>query len=894
MTRLPGILVRMALRAFPRAFRERLGEDLELAFEDWVRSVRSSELPLWIKWFRVARLALGTMTSVFVAGFGERLYRQRRARETDRKGTSGMESFVSDLRNGLGQMLRRPVFALVAIVTLGLGVGANAAIFSVIDAVLLSPLPYPSPDRIVSTWMSMPDRDMLRWGLSLHDYEDWKTGPRVFDAFAVYNASTANLGGIETPQRIAYVQVSPGFFPVLGVMPRLGRAFREEENQPGAADVVIVSHAFWRDRLASDPGAIGRTVTMDGSPVTVIGVMPEGFAFPSAGTEAWRPFGMAVEAEGSRGGRWLAGIARLRQGESLESAQRAMSSFATSLARAYPETNENVGIFLEPLLDSIVSSVRPSLLILWGAVGLVLLIAGANVAGLILARAVDRRTEFAVRSALGAGRRRLVRQLLAESVPLSLSGGMCGVAIGWGGARLLSMLAANRVPRAGAAGVDATVFLYTLGIALLAGIGFSLVPALSVTRTNVATRIREGSRGSAGHLRVMARETLVVGQIALAVLVLIGASLLVRTFRAVSETSPGFDTERLLTFRIAPSWSEIADRAEAADLFGRIVDAMRSTPGVLAAGAVNRLPLSGSWWATAVRKEGQADEPTSGRRAYTRVITPGYLETIGLPVERGRGPLESDRANGRLVVAINRTMAEAIWPGEDAIGRRFTIGGPFWYEVVGIVGDERYNSLSQPTAPVMYMPFRQGTFGHFQDWGMTVVLRTAGDPAALAATIRARVQAIAPSIPIFSMNTFDSIIERDVAAQRFNAVLFGAFGLLALVLSAIGVYGLLAYIVVQRTREIGVRMAMGAARPAIVGLIVGRGILLAAIGSAIGIVTALALARILASMLVGVGPHDAVAFGSSTLILFAVALTACLIPAWRATRIVPIAALRSD
>jgi putative ABC transport system permease protein len=805
-----------------------------------------------------------------------------------------LAELVLNFRYGFRTLWKSPGFLAVAVLTLGLGIGANTALFSLVNGVLLSPLPYESPEGLVSVWSSNVARGVNRGGVSLHDFADWQERTNVFADVAVYNSNTTNLAGLDRPQRIGYAQVTPSLFTTLGANPLQGRLFSADENLPGNDDVVILSHGFWESSFGGDSEVIGSRLMIDGRPMTVVGIMPPGFAFPSPRVQLWKPFGMLPEDEGTRAGRWTSAVARLRDDLSIEQTQASLTGLAELLAQEYPETNTGFGIYIEPMQTTIVGGFQRTLLVLWGTSAFVLLIACTNLANLLYARALSREREIAVRTVLGATRKRLILQLLAESLPLSLLGGALGLVLATAGMRMLVVLNDGRIPRLGEVSINFQVLVYSLLVALGVGTLFSILPALRAARSELVGSLKEGGRGSVGPGRSRIRSSLVVVQIALAMVVVVGAGLLVRSHATLSSVDPGFATQNALTIRIAPSWQEYPERAQAVQLYQEIVDHLETIPTVRAVSAANRLPLAGGWWTTHIRIDGRETPPTSNPRvAYTRVVLPAYHSTMGIPLLRGRRLGSADDAESQKVVLINQAMADAWWPKESPIGQRVSTGGP-WRTIVGVVGSSRHGFLGQEPSPILYVPFAQGGYGHFQDWGMTFVVRVAADAESQTGVIRRAFSGVAPDLPLFEIATLGEVIGKNVASERFNAQLMGIFAAISLLLAGVGVYSVMAHAVYQRTREIGVRVALGATQSSVLGLVVKRGVVLASAGILIGLVVSAWVSRFIAELLYQTSAIDPLIYSTVAVLLGLAALAACAMPAIRATRVDPMNVLRGE
>ena len=786
------------------------------------------------------------------------------------------------------------------ILTLSLGIGANTAIFSVVNTVLLRPLPYDEPDRVVQIWGSNERRGVLRWGTSLHDFEDWRAQSETFSEIAVYWSGQTNIAGPEQPQRITYSQVSPGLFTVLGVAPAMGRTFSESENLPGNDGVVVVSEPFWRTAMGADADAIGTSLTLEGRPVTVVGVMPAGFYFPGRGIQLWKPFGMRPDDSGTRGGRWVGSVGRLAPGQTIETAQAEMAVIAAGLGEAYPEHNEGMGVFLEPRLTNVVRGSRPMILIMWGVVSLILLIVCANVASLLLARATVRNAEMAIRASLGASRGRLVRQLLGESLAFSVLGGLGGLGLAVFGTAFLRGASGTGIARVTEITVDGWVLAYAAGLSLLTGVIFGVVPAFKTSTFDLSKQLRDGGRARGGGQRGL-REALVGAELALSVIVLIGAGLLVRSFWSLQRVDIGFETEGLLTARLSPSWTEYPEREQALVLYSEILERLASLPGATAAVAINDLPLvGGNRWGTTYLKEGEDETPVSERpRLMFRTATAGYFEAMHIPLISGRYLTDRDGAESPRVVVISETAASRDWEGESPLGKRISFLPPehpayALYTIVGVVGDVSDNSLQATPNALIYTSFPQAQWGHFQDWGMSLVVRTQGDALSLVEPMRQAIRDADPNLPLFAVQTLDQRLSGTLSSARFNLLLIAALGLVALVLAGVGVYGVMSYMVGQRTHEIGIRVALGAGHGEVVGMVVSRGMALALIGVGVGVAGALALHRVMTNVLFGVSTTDPATFAGVTMLLIGIAFLACFVPARRAAGVDPAVCLRNE
>jgi putative ABC transport system permease protein len=806
-----------------------------------------------------------------------------------------MDKLLQDIRYALRAMRRTPGFTAVALLTLALGIGANAAIFSVINAVLLRPLPFPDPDRVLRVYSTFQGE---RGVLSPRNFLDVREQQKSFASLAAYYADGYTLSGAGDPERLDGATVSADFFGVLGVKPLVGRTFRPDEDVPGKNRVAVLGYDLWRRRFGGDRGIVGRAVTLEGVPYVVVGVMPAGFAYPEK-REIWTPipFDSSFTGQGSRGAYYISAIGRLAPGATPEHAAVEVAGIAGRLARAYPEANANVGGTALPLAEALVGDIRGSLLVLLAAVGFVMLIACANLANLLLSRAAARQGEMAVRVALGAGRRRLIRQLLTESVALSLAGAALGLVLArWGAAFLVSMKPRG-IPRLEGVGVDATVVAYTAGIAVLTGILFGLAPALQAARGQVATALREGGRSpSASRGSARMRGALVVAEMALAVMLLAGAGLLIRSFATLRAVNPGFRTDRALTFRIAVPESRYGRDAQIDGFYSRLLATTAALPGAAGVGAVSALPLSGTSFNFDFTVDGRPKPPPGASATLeTRAITPGYLTVMGIPVLRGRGFTEADRAGAPPVVLISQSAARKFFAGEDPIGKRIVLG---WTRtdtvhtggtVVGVVGDVKLSRLEDEAPPHIYLAHHQ-----VPTQAMSVVLRGTGDPLSLAPAVRRTVAALDPDVPVTRLLSVSQLVSDSVSQRRFYMLLLTLFAALALALAGVGIFGVVSYTVVQRTREIGIRMALGAAPGRVLHEVVGRGVGLAGIGLGVGLVLSLGATRTLAGLLYGVGPQDPATLAATLAVLGGAALAASWIPARRATRVDPITALRAD
>ena len=809
-----------------------------------------------------------------------------------------------DLTHAARQLRRAPGFALIAVLTLGLGIGGNAALFSLVDGVLFRPLPFRDPDRLVGITEENVAKGMLDFGISPANLRDLTTaGSTLFQAAAGYQPRSGTVAIDGPPDRVSYASVSGPFFRVFIDQPRLGRALRPDDDVPGS-EAVVVSHAFWVTRLGGTPDAVGRTFRLDGVTRRVVGVMPSTFAFPSPATALWTPLGLSAADLGARGARFLAGVGRLAADVSVETADQALEAEARNLARAYVTTNDGWSAKVAGLRQVTIGDARSTLLLVWGAAGLILLIAAANVASLLLGRGLARQREMALRGALGAERGRLIRQTLTEGLTLAVLGGGLGLGIAALVLALVRRLGASAIPRLGEVGLDGRIVGFTGGLVLVTALLFSLAPALAGSRPDLR-RAFDGGRGGPSSRRGRWQAGLVVVEVALAVVVLIGTGLIVRTMAAVLGQPLGFVPERVLTFRVEPPWRVTmdgpvdsvwarleTDRARIVRSYAELADRLRVLPGVTQAGAVNRLPLTGDWWITSADlADHPAPTPETRPAVYVRLVTPGYFEAMGTRIVEGRPIRDTDAARSERVVVIDRAFAERYWGDRSPIGSELVLdpvpGDPApRARIVGVAEAIRMAGLETNVRPTMYLPLAQGTEGHFLNWGMDVVLRPAPS-VELAGPIREIVREVLPDAAVFRVASMNDLIASSVADRRFQLLALGGFALVALVLTIVGVYGVLALTVRQRIIEYGVRLALGAS-PVQIGLLVERqGLALVGAGTGFGIVVALALSRLFRGLVYGISSTDVASFVAGPLLLGLVALVAGLVPAWQAARVDP-------
>ncbi|HEX8696734.1 MAG TPA: ABC transporter permease [Longimicrobium sp.] len=814
----------------------------------------------------------------------------------DVRGGGLPETLLQDLRYGARTLRRAPAFALTVVLTSALAIGANTAIFSVVDAVLLRPLPFEDPGRLARLWGGLADGTAERIPVSYPNFADYRSQARTLRNVAAYSPTSAVLrapGG--EPESVWGARASADLFPLLGVRPELGRAYSPEEDRPDGPPVVVLGHELWRRRFASDPGVVGRQVTLDDRSVTVVGVMPPGFRFPVEGerSEYWVPVASdpgSAERLPNRRGKYLLVIARLGPGVGLERARAEIETIGRRLEAQYPDANTGWRFRLVPLREDVVGGARPALLVLLGAVGLVLLISCANVANLLLARAAARADEIAVRRALGASRARIVRQLLTESLLLSLAGGALGLLLAGWLVRAIARAGPADVPRLADAGLNAPVLGFALALSVVTGIVFGLAPALQGSRGSPGGSLKEGGRGATdGVRRTRLRGVLVASEAALSLMLLAGAGLLAKSFARLLQTEPGYETGRVLTSRVSLSEARHPEPARQAAVFRQVLRRVEAVPGVEAVGAARFLPLGGRDSYDVFRVVGRAPfAPGAEPVVRYQVASPGYFRAMGIPLLRGRPFTDGDAEGSPPVLVVNQAFARRHLPGEDPLGRRVAIGDQPPREIVGVVGDVRHRGLDEEAQPEFYVPYLQAPRPELH----LVVRAAAADPARLAPAVRRAVREVAPDALVHETRTMDALLGRSVARRRFHTLLLGSFALTALVLATLGIYGVTAYTVTQRTHEIGIRVALGARRGDVLRLVVGRGMAPALAGIALGLAGALAATRVMAGLLYGVGPGDPPVFAGVSLLLAATALAACYLPARRATGVDPAVALR--
>lgn len=795
--------------------------------------------------------------------------------------------------------MRRPLFAVLATSTFALGIGVTTAIFGVVHGVLLRDLPYESPDRVIRLQGTRRGETNRQGTLAYLNYRDIAERATTLSVSAAYDEWRPNLTGGGEPVLIDAAQVNPGFFDVFGVRPAAGRFFLPEEDIDGRDRVVVLSWSLWQSRWDGDPTIIGREIQLNGNAHTVVGVAPQDFEDPLLSGGAWgqpalwRPLGyvgVPADQQPSRGSSSYVAVARLSEGATLEQARAEMASLSAALEAEYPATNEDVGMTAIPIRDSIVGDVRGSLLVLLGAVGFVLAIAAANVGSLLLGRAAERRSEIAVRAALGASRTRIVRQSVVEALVIAFAGGSIGVVIAVAATRSMSGLVQQFVPRTDSIDLSLPVLLFALVITLFAGLVCATLPAVLASGTDPRATLAENARGSTGGNRSRRyRRGLVITEVALAVVLLVGAGLLGRTLWNLMTVDVGFDAAGLLTFDLAPPSSNYADADAVAGFYDELLDRLRAMPGVRSAALVNIAPLTGGFDCNTATLPG---EPESDVCPEVRTVTPGYFATAGQRLTAGRAFGAEARAGSPPVAIITEALGRALWPGEDPIGRRFEVVDTL-VEVIGVTADVKHLALAESARPMVFVAADQ----RIVPWHgrrMTVFLRTSGDPLMLASGVRTAVRGMDAQLPLTNLRTMESVVSSAAAAPRFRALLLGSFAALALVLATIGIYGVVSFSVAQRTREMAIRMALGAHASGVVRLVLRDGLAPVIVGTVLGLLFALALSRILAALLFGVTATDTIVFVGVPAALLAAAAAATLLPARRATRTHPMSVLRES
>jgi putative ABC transport system permease protein len=826
---------------------------------------------------------------------------QQKERCRDMRRVNLIQDFAQDLRYGVRVLAKSPVFTAIAVLTLALGIGANTAVFSVVNGVLLRSLPYQDPERIITIWH--PSRGGHTLGLTDVEFFDIRDRNQVFEEVAAYATGATNFTGAGEPERVTATWVSAGFFQVLGVQPSLGRVFTADEDKPDFAPVVVLSYGLWQRRFGADQNAIGRQVSLNGISRTVIGVMPPGFQFESREVEMWLPLGLDP-ANVEPGSRSYPAIGRLRPGVNLEGARVEINAVAAQLAEEYKTrfprgANATSSLNLIPLHELIVGDVRPALLLLLASIAFVLLIACSNVANLQLARGAARQKEMALRLALGAGRLRIIRQLLTESLILSVLGGAGGLLLAYWGVGALLALAPASLPRTGEVGIDSMVLFFTLAVSLLAGIVFGLAPGLRFSHPDLQASLKEGGRLTVGNSGYRTRHLLVISELALAVVLLAGAGLMMKSFIRLLNVDPGFDSRNVLTARISLPQSKYTQHQQVDAFYKQVLERLGAAPGVEVTGVVTVLPMSGLNSNASFEIEGKprASDEVAQNADY-RMVSSDYFRAMGIPLLNGRHFAASDQEGAPAVVIINEAMMHAFWPGEEPLGKRINMGVPGspWLTIVGIVKDVKHKALNVASKPELYFLHSQNAYG--QAFGvyrsMMLAVRGGADPSALTGVVKSAIQAIDKDVPVAKIETMESVLSTSVAQPRFTMLLLMIFAVVALVLAAVGIYGVMSYSVGQRKHEIGIRMALGAQRRDVLRLIVGQGMGMAVIGIGVGLGLAFALTRVMSGLLFEVSPTDTVTFALIALLPLMVALAAILLPTRRALKVDPMVALRYE
>jgi putative ABC transport system permease protein len=816
-----------------------------------------------------------------------------------------METLLKDVRYAFRRLRKAPGFSAIVLLTLALGIGANTAIFSVVNTVLLRPFPYRDPERLMIVDHFYPSLNNLEAGASAPGFRDLRDKTAIFDGVYVWNGwNPALTGSGGEPQRLQGTRASGLIFRTLGVAPVVGRAFTPEEDVPGKNRVVVLSYGFWQRQFGGERSVIGKPMTLNGEPYDVIGVMPPSFRdYTNRQADLWAPLALAPDqfSDNRRTNEFLSLVARLKPEITLERARGDMKAFAAQLRAQYPDNYaSDWTLKVTPMNEKVSGRIRPALLVLLGAVGFVLLIACANVANLLLARAATRIKEVAIRSALGATRRDLLRQLFVESVLLAMVGGVLGLGLAWLGMKGVIALKPANVPRIAELRLDGLVALFTLGVSLATGLLFGLAPAIQTSRTNLQETLKEGGRsGTADRSGHALRRVLVVAEVALALMLLTGAGLLIKSLALLQDVNPGFNASNLLTFTVSIPNAKYGNDTARIQYFDRAIETVRAVPGVTNVGITSTLPFGGSWSTGSFSVEGYQPPPGKpGPWGDQRVVSPGFFTTLKVPLLKGRLFTEQDGAVGPQVAIVDDEMVKRYWPNVDPIGKRITFNDPQqdsvinWITVIGVVGHTKHEGLDAEDRVQLYHPYRRS--GGFIGNTMSFAVRTASDPNGALPAVRAALHGIDQNVPLASIATMDANIASSMGQRRFAMMLLGLFAAMAMVLAAIGIYGVMSYSVTQRAHEIGIRMALGAARRNVLGMVMRQGLLLVGIGVVVGVAGALALTRLIASQLFGVQPSDPTTFVLVAMTLVSVAALATLVPAMRATRVDPVVALRDE
>lgn len=810
-----------------------------------------------------------------------------------------MEVLIKDIRYAVRRLLKRPGFTAIVVITLALGIGANTAIFSVVNAVLLRPLPYPNPDQLVTISGTSKSSSIGKYPASLREFVAYRDRNQSFSGIAVHASVGRDLTGAGDAERIDTARVTAQFFSVLGTQPLLGRSFLNDEDQAGRDQVAIISYGLWQGRFAGAENVVGKNVVLDGVRHTIVGVMPADFQFPSPDIQIWTPLPLRQDLEENNGSHYLPIVARIKPGTDLHKAQVEVASIAAQVQQEYPNDYEPLdgwSVSLVRVRDEMVGDHRTVLLILLGVVGFVLLIACLNVTNLLLARAASRQHENAVRAALGAGRLQLIRQSLAETLLLSLGGGALGLLIGSLGAAVIKALNPTNLPRVDEIQVDHRVLIFTFAISLITGLVFGVIPAVQASRLNLITNLNKplGKIGE-GKKRNRLRAALIVGEVSIAMILLVGAGLLIKSFYKLQQVDLGFNPMNVVTMRLSLPGARYAEPHKMHGFFNELVGRSENLPGVKSVALVNSLPLHGFAMELNMGVENQPENPAS---VELLTSTPKYVSALGFELRKGRFFDEWDRNDTTYVAVVNEAFTRIFLPGEDALGKRVQIGGantPFpSYAIVGVIKDVKQQGPDAATKPQVFIPHTQPALGDFMLQSMSLVLRTEGNPEGSVAAVRSVVRELDPELPVYDVSTMQQLLTKSVATRRFNLFLVAVFSALALVLAAIGIYGVMSYAVTARTREIGIRMALGARAVSVLSLVIKDGMKLAVLGLAIGIGGALALTRLMRTLLFDVTPTDPMTFAGVAILLLVVALLACFFPARRASEFNPLDALRHE
>ena len=811
-----------------------------------------------------------------------------------------MDSIIKDIRYGVRGLLKHPGFTAIVVITLALGIGASTAIFSVVNSVLLRRLPYRNAERIVA--IQEHDPNGKRGQSTAANFLDWRAQQTVFENLAAIKQTTTNLALSDQAERLELAQTNANFFDVFGITPQYGRLFIPQDEQAGHEPVVVVSNTLWQRRFGSDPSLVGRQITLDGKTYTVVGIAPPGFQYPDK-TELWLPPLRLVpemypdqDVTQSRRMGYLTVVASLKPGVSLQQAAGEMETITGRLRQQYPDSNNRRFNRVVSLHDHLIGDTNKLLWLLLGAVTFVLLIGCANVANLLLASGASRQKEMAIRTALGASRLRVVRQLFTESLILALVGGVVGLFIAYWGLTAITKLLPADFPRLNEIHMDLRVLGFTFGASILTGIVFGLAPALQISRSDVQEAMRETGRGASGSRRQSRfRQALIVAEVALSVVLLAGAGLLFRSFLQLQSVNTGFVSQQVLTARLTPSGTNYVNDDDYAKFYNGVIEKVSAIPGVEDAGLINTLPLY-KGPTSGFRVEGRpVTTPDKWPSVNYRVVSPNYFRAMGIPVLQGRAYTDRDDQNAPLVMIVNQQLVQEQFPGENPVGKRITFGGtnadgqPRWFEIVGVVANVRSVELREEPIPELYFSARQDLWP-----AMSLVVRSSVEPSSLSASVRQAVNEVDRSVPVADVKPMDHIVSESITQPRFNLFLLGLFGSVAMILSAAGIYGVTAYTVTQRTRELGIRIALGAQMGDVLKMILGQGMAVIGVGLVVGLAAAFALMRLLRSLLFGVGENDPLTFVAITVVLVLVALIACYIPARRATKVDPLVALRYE